>query len=568
MQIITDALYWASENIETVLTLGAIIFFALGIAVWQIVKYRARKAGLALIQTETAAPEIEEVKLAFQELPDDPDSPPALFSSGAEAPPPIGMDPLSALAHASPTTASNPAMQQPAPSRMEHPQPAPAAPEPPRYRLRSSEVRAAFQGTVPPVRAGFMYGVASLLVAGMVVVLFLSYFLFVGVIAYGVYYHATQDYQALLGHGMTRAGMLAYLVPLFAGGIMLLFLLKPFIAPKVKTMEPIRLTKEREPLFHCLVEEVCKAVHAPIPREIIIDCNVNAAAGLRRGLWSLFSSSDLLLVVGLPLVTGLSARELAGVLAHEFGHFRQGNAVAINYVLRRINLWFARVVYQRDSWDVALINLSRGGNGYTMVIFMITRMMVGISRCILWVLMMAAHACSCLLSRYQEFDADKYEAYVSGSRSFYSTSVKLMLLSVGQHLAMKDLGEGFKKFVLAEDFGTMPFLRAMCLADETREKIVDELFAEKTGLLSTHPAYQERVTAAEKLAAPGIFTMDRAAKDLFNDYPGLAREASLNFYRAVAGRLIQESSLIPNEVFEKRFGIFSTAKVIGPTQPI
>ncbi len=36
--------------------------------------------------------------------------------------------------------------------------------------------------------------------------------------------------------------------------------------------------------------------------------------------------NDLVLTIGLPLVAGLSAKEFAGILAHEFGHFTQGLA--------------------------------------------------------------------------------------------------------------------------------------------------------------------------------------------------------------------------------------------------
>lgn len=56
----------------------------------------------------------------------------------------------------------------------------------------------------------------------------------------------------------------------------------------------------------------------------------------------------------MPLVSGLTLRQLAGVLAHEFGHFAQGTGMRVTYVIRWVNHWFARVVYERDAWDVRL----------------------------------------------------------------------------------------------------------------------------------------------------------------------------------------------------------------------
>lgn len=57
------------------------------------------------------------------------------------------------------------------------------------------------------------------------------------------------------------------------------------------------------------------------------------------------------------LYLGLTARQLAGVIAHEFGHFTQGTAMRLTYLVGQVNLWFARVVYQRDAWDLWLDTL-------------------------------------------------------------------------------------------------------------------------------------------------------------------------------------------------------------------
>src|SRR5208282_3052405 len=108
-----------------------------------------------------------------------------------------------------------------------------------------------------------------------------------------------------------------------------------------------------------LVDKVCGLVNAPVPKRVDINCDVNAAAGLRRGWLSAMVGNDLVLTIGMPLAAGLTAEEFAGVLAHEFGHFGQGVGMRLTYVVRSINLWFLRVVYQRDSWDVWLANSTK-----------------------------------------------------------------------------------------------------------------------------------------------------------------------------------------------------------------
>ena len=65
---------------------------------------------------------------------------------------------------------------------------------------------------------------------------------------------------------------------------------------------------------------------------------------------SLFGN-DLVLAIGLPLVAGLDLGNSCGVLTHEYGHFSRGAAMRAGYLIRQINAWFFRAVYERDGWD-------------------------------------------------------------------------------------------------------------------------------------------------------------------------------------------------------------------------
>ena len=107
------------------------------------------------------------------------------------------------------------------------------------------------------------------------------------------------------------------------------------------------------PLASGIHRVLAEQTGAPMPVRIDLDCNLNASASFRKGASSLLSN-DLVLTIGLPLVAGLNLRQFVGVVAHEFGHFSQGFGLRLSYLVRGINVWFARVVYERDAWDVAL----------------------------------------------------------------------------------------------------------------------------------------------------------------------------------------------------------------------
>jgi len=128
--------------------------------------------------------------------------------------------------------------------------------------------------------------------------------------------------------------------------------------------------------------------------------------------------NDLTLTIGMPLVAGLPMQHFAGVLAHELGHFSQGGGMRLTYLVRSVNAWFARVVYERDAWDEKLVEWSETGDIRTRIPFYLARLFVWLSRRILWGLMLVGQAVSCFMLRQMEFDADRYEARLAGSTAF------------------------------------------------------------------------------------------------------------------------------------------------------
>jgi hypothetical protein len=288
----------------------------------------------------------------------------------------------------------------------------------------------AFRGPIEPVRVPLLYDLGLLLVAVAMVLLPLLYIALIMLAGYGIYFHATESTGIFEG-GNARLAALVYFTPIVAGLILIFFMLKPLFARPPPQPLPVSLDPAEEPGVFRFVEKICATVGAPLPRRIDVDCQVNASAGFAAGFRSMFSQ-DLVLTIGLPLVAGLSLRELAGVLAHEFGHFTQGTGMRLTYIIRSVNNWFARVVYERDAWDEMLIKAStEGAIGLGMALMLnAARFMVWLTRRILWVLMMAGHIISSFMLRQMEFDADRYEARVAGSTAFETTSLKLRLLGL------------------------------------------------------------------------------------------------------------------------------------------
>ncbi|MEN9678219.1 MAG: Protease HtpX [Verrucomicrobiota bacterium] len=410
---------------------------------------------------------------------------------------------------------------------------------------RSDSPLDAFGGTIAPTRTGPLYTAGLAVVAFAMVLLPLIYLALIGVTVWAVVLHLIND-TWLFNQRSGRGGFIAlllYLGPALAGGILVFFMVKPFFATHAAPAKPITLDPKAEPLLFAFVQRICALVGSPVPCRIDVDCQVNASAGLRRGLWS----RDLVLTIGLPLASGLDMRQFAGVLAHEFGHFAQGAGMRLTYVIRQINFWFARVVFERDAWDVRLEQTARNTDLRLGVILHTARGCVWLTRRILWALMQAGHAISCFMLRQMEYDADSYEAKLAGSDAFESTAARLRVLNVATQVAYDDLRQCWAGNRLPENFPLLIEHKAESLSAEVHQKISASKVSEKTAWFDTHPCDADRIREAGRLGEPGIFNRAEPAALLFSDFAELSRKVTRHHYETQLELEFSEQNLMSSE---------------------
>jgi Zn-dependent protease with chaperone function len=367
--------------------------------------------------------------------------------------------------------------------------------------------------------------------------------------AYGVYFYATHWLPTILRWhlGHTVLVFVCAFTPLLVGGTITLFLIKPLFAPRARRMQPIAIPPELEPRIHQLSQEICRLLGAPVPARIEANCAVNASASFDRGLGGFFGNR-LVLTLGMPLVAGLTQRELAGVIAHEFGHFRQGAGMRLNYLVRHVNGWFARVIYERDALDEALESAMNADSAWVAVMVACARIGVWFSRRVLWLLMIAGHAICALLLRQMEYDADEAEVRVAGSAAFESTALKLATLSAVMVDIEREMVRSWRKSLQLPD--NLPLLlehRHARLGTQRRAKIEGIAGMEKTHFLDTHPSTADRVRRARQLADPGLDISDASARDLFENFDGFSRLVTLAHYEDDLNVPTSPDFLIPLE---------------------
>ena len=413
------------------------------------------------------------------------------------------------------------------------------------------EVLNAFGQQVKPTSVSLLYKFGLLLVALMMVLLPVVYLGMVGLAAWATWRWGSEGTSLL----SSRVGgprvyifqLLCYIAPLFAGVVLVLFMVKPLFARRARRAQPLALNPGAEPALFAFVAKICEVVGAPMPKRVDFDCQLNASASFRRGAISLLHD-DLVLTIGLPLAAGLTLREFAGVLAHEFGHFTQGFGMRLSYIIRSVNGWFARVAYERDAWDVALEEWGASSDARVALVVGLARLAVWASRQILTLLMLVGHLIGCFMLRQMEYDADSYEIKVAGSEAFESCTRRMHVLSSLLEQSYKNMRSSWNlNKHLPDNFPAYLLQHDARLSADQRSALEDRMGLKATGLLETHPSNGDRIRRARQADLAGIFHLDSPASALFSRFEILAKQVTLLHYSDDLGIPLFMAKLRPVE---------------------
>jgi Zn-dependent protease with chaperone function len=400
--------------------------------------------------------------------------------------------------------------------------------------LTEEDLSRGIHGVVGPIRRRGRFGLGLVLTAVATLILPLIYLAVVLATCYVVYLHLVHD--TWLIETLTLWRLVAYLGPALTGGVVVFFLWKPILARPVQVESGVRVERSEAPLLFKFVDLIQAAVGAPPPSEIRIDALVNASASFRRGFWSFARRSDLTLTIGMPLLAGLTARQLGGVLGHELGHFAQGSGMRLTYLIRSINGWLVRVAYERDSWDDALAREAKQAHWSISLPLQAGQLAVLASRKLLAGLAMGGHVIGTFLQRELEMDADRYEVGVAGSDVFEATARRMRVLTVARSGALDVTTAEWREGRLPDDFSGLVVALAERIPEEIRAKI--ESLRPEGSIFDTHPPDERRIASAKAERAAGILTLEAPALALLGEASPLRERVSRALYQHgfVSGR--------------------------------
>ena len=276
-----------------------------------------------------------------------------------------------------------------------------------------------------------------------------------------------------------------------------------------------QLTRESQPIMYEFVDQICEKLGAPKPCRIDLDCNFNAMASLRRG-WLLSGRDDLVLTIGIPLIAVQNTEQIASVIAHEFGHFRQGSAMKTYNLIGSLTRWFIATAYS--------------GPFYFYWFGLLTHMLSG------------------TLSREMEWDADRNAVQLAGTQAFTESSARLERYGVAYAITIENLFMLFQSGILVDNIPRFLMHIGRTLPASTVRRIAEQTEQQRLDRFDTHPPTRDRVNAARELNKPGILQLNRPATDLIDHWVPLCKKITLDFYAEKLGidrKEIDESHVTP-----------------------
>ncbi len=184
---------------------------------------------------------------------------------------------------------------------------------------------------------------------------------------------------------------------LVLGCASLLFSLLRALWMRPEAPQGLSVTEQEAPKLFELIEKVRRKTGAPRPDRVLIDGELNAAVWQQPRL-GLLGWHRNHLVLGLPLMMGLSTRQLGAVIAHEFGHLRGAHGKLGQWIYRTRRSWYMLALARERA--------SLGGNVADLALAFFFRHFFP-----------RFNARAFVLSRQQEYEADRAAHQIVGPQA-------------------------------------------------------------------------------------------------------------------------------------------------------
>jgi hypothetical protein len=416
---------------------------------------------------------------------------------------------VGAAASAGTTTAASPSRAVAA-----VPTAVPAAPAAPAVDVRE-KVLAALQGKIalPPV--SFVRKLGTFLILAILLAIVAVSVAAFGGLVWLLVWLVTSDLSGQLPQA-------AVTLAIAAVAIVIVCLIRPLVMPQHKSHALYPLSSSQEKLLTDFVGKLCEQVDCQPPAVVQAECSPRLA--LDRG--------GRKLTIGLALTSGLSVEQLGGLIVGQLAQHRRRAASGPTNLIRAINGWYWRSVFQQDRFDqwITRVNLRPGFHLGRLVLPLRALSFVG--RAALWLPMFLGNSAATGLVRRTELDADLCSARLIGRNDFARLLERVKLVEYTWEGIFPELKFLYSEQKLPDSLPHELANRLAELAPEVSATLLESVITSEVIPFDSRPSESERLAAVEGEQTDGVLACPLPAHVLWSDYGKLAREATFDYYSA------------------------------------
>ncbi|MFO7528906.1 MAG: M48 family metalloprotease [Marinobacter sp.] len=406
------------------------------------------------------------------------------------------------------------------------------------------DLEALLPDTIPSMPLSLAYRAGLIVVMALSLIAPLFYFGLIAVAAGGLIWSLTLIPDQLAESSSIAGTLLAGSGSVICG-LFLLFLARPLFI-RYSSSPTLTLDRQKHTRVFNVVDALCQSMGLPPVQEIRVDNRITASLEPSEGLRGL-RRRELTLTVGMPLFAGLDIRQMVGVVGHEFGHVAHPTAMFANYLINRVNRWLANRSLVGDSWDAVLERWQ--GKSPALVDHAVLRpaqIMIAMIRSLFRGMLLFNLRISRQLSRKMEYEADRYECWLTGSKAFEMTAERLHMLTFADQYVQAANARAREEGRLMRDLPRAVSESADNLNAEQRQTVLDAMGEQQAFVWDAHPADVDRIRHALELEFPGVVRFEEPASRLLRDFDHLCAAITRQSY-VDSGIQDVERYLVDNE---------------------
>ncbi len=316
-----------------------------------------------------------------------------------------------------------------------------------------------------------------------------------------------------------------------AGGIVTwIFMLRPLLPNPRRKGVALQITPASQPDVYALVDELCWHLRLDPVEEIWLDTTASIRTSVKDGVIGV-SSGQMMLNIGLPVVSVTSAREFASLLVQELAMNAGGIGTTFSHLVRELNSWFYRALMERDPWEMNMRQARKKETKFQAFIRKVTWLWMTVAKVLFAVFFVIARLVNAAALMRLQSGANIAARNLIGPEAWAALEAKIGLLDKAWNTSKVEIRRGMTQNRLPEN---LSLLLARHVARAARD------------IKAASPSGEPRkAPKGEGIIAE--IPVDAPAASQFRSFVDLSRQVTFFYYQHELGVSLLEHRMVAEE---------------------